>query len=344
MTARAGEKGAMSPLEWGLLVLLSVFWGGSFFFTEVAVAALPPFTIVLGRVGLAAFALLVLVRATGRRMPLDARAWGAFIVMGALNNLIPFCLIVWGQIEIASGLASILNATTPLFTVVLAHVLTRDERMNAYKLCGVLLGLVGVTVMIGGDVLEGLGIGVVAQFAVLAAAVSYAFAGIYGRRFRDTPPLVTATGQVTASAVMLLPVTLIVDRPWLLPNPSLEVWGAIAGLALLSTAAGYIVYFRILATAGATNLLLVTFLLPISTILLGVTILGKGLAPKHIAGMALIGLGLAAIDGRPLAFIRIRRALSVPGHLSGSPAMPRMKACVSSASSTLSSKRESTVV
>jgi len=331
----------MSPLEWGLLVLLSVFWGGSFFFTEVAVVELPPFTIVLGRVGLAAVALLVLVRATGRRMPLDARAWGAFIAMGALNNLIPFCLIVWGQTEIASGLASILNATTPLFTVVLAHVLTRDERMNAHKLVGVLVGLVGVTVTIGGEVLEGLGIGVVAQLAVLGAAISYAFAGIYGRRFRDTPPLVTATGQVTASTMLLLPVTLIVDRPWLLPSPSLEVWGAIAGLALLSTAAGYIVYFRILATAGATNLLLVTFLLPISTILLGVTILGEGLEPKHIAGMALIGLGLAAIDGRPLAYLRGR---SAPAHLSGSPAMPRMKASVSSASSTLSSKRESTVV
>ena len=350
MTARAGEQRAMSALEWGLLILLSVFWGGSFFFTEVALVALPPFTIVLGRVGLAALVLLVLVHAAGYRMPLDMRAWGAFIVMGALNNLIPFSLIVWGQTEIASGLASILNATTPLFTVVLAHVLTRDERMNAYKLVGVVLGLFGVTVMIGGDVLEGLGIGVVAQFAVLGAAVSYAFAGIFGRRFRDTPPLVTATGQVTASTVMLLPIALTVDRPWLLPAPGLEVWGAIAGLALISTAAGYIVYFRILATAGAMNLLLVTFLLPISTILLGVTILGEGLAPKHLAGMALIGLGLAAIDGRPLALLRggkRRKRASrpwAPDHLSGSPAMPRMKASASSASSTLSSKRESTVV
>lgn len=351
MTARAGEQRAMSPLEWGLVVLLSVFWGGSFFFTEVAVTVLPPFTIVLGRVGFAALALLLLVRATGRRMPRDFRAWGAFIAMGALNNLIPFSLIVWGQTEIASGLASILNATTPLFTVVLAHVLTRDERMNAYKLGGVVLGLSGVAVMIGGEVLEGLGVGVVAQIAVLGAAVSYALAGIFGRRFRDTPPLVTATGQVTASTVMLLPIALTVDQPWLLANPSPTVWGAIAGLALISTAAGYIVYFRILATAGATNLLLVTFLLPISTILLGITILGEGLEPKHLAGMALIGLGLAAIDGRPLALLRGRRngrerasRPSAPSHLSGSPAMPRMKASVSSASSTLSSKRESTVV
>ncbi len=259
------------------------------------------------RVGIAALALNAAVLAMGLRMPSDRHTWGALFGMGFLNNLVPFCLIVWGQTHIASGLASILNATTPLCTVVVAHFLTNDEKMNAGKLAGVVIGLAGVVLMIGPEALHGLGIDVVAQLAVLGAAIAYAFAGVFGRRFRrmGIAPLITATGQVTASTLMLAPVALVVDHPWTLPMPSAEVWGAIVGLALLSTALAYILYFRILATAGATNLLLVTFLIPISAILLGATLLGERLAPEHFAGMALIGLGLAAIDGRPLTLLRL---------------------------------------
>ncbi len=296
----------MGPLEWGLLIILSILWGGSFFFVEVALTELPPFTVVLGRVGFAAIALILFVYGVGHRMPVDFRLWGAFIVMGALNNLIPFSLIVWGQTQIASGLASILNATTPLFTVLLAHFFTKDEKMTPNRIVGVLLGLVGVTVMIGGEFLAGLGLGGIAKLAVLGAALSYAVAGIFGRRFEDTPPLVTAAGQVTATTVLMLPVVLLVDQPWNLPAPSLTTWGTVVCLALLSTAVAYLIYFRILATAGATNLLLVTFLIPVSAILLGVTILGERLEPRHFAGMALISLGLGAIDGRPLALLRRR--------------------------------------
>ena len=296
----------MSPLEWGLLLILSILWGGSFFFVEVALTELPPFTVVLGRVGFAAIALILLVYGVGHRLPADFRLWGAFCVMGALNNLIPFSLIVWGQTQIASGLASILNATTPLFTVLLAHFFTKDEKMTPNRIVGVLLGLVGVTVMFGGEILAGLGLGGIAKLAVLGAAFSYAVAGIFGRRFEDTPPVVAAAGQVTATTVLMLPVVLLVDRPWNLPAPSLTTWGVVVGLALLSTAVAYLIYFRILATAGATNLLLVTFLIPVSAILLGVTILGERLEPRQFAGMALISLGLGAIDGRPFAFLRRR--------------------------------------
>ncbi len=311
MSVPKAEGKVMGPVEWVLLIILSIFWGGSFFFVEVALTELPPLTIVLGRVGFAAMALILLVYVIGLRMPLDFRLWRAFFVMGALNNMIPFSLIAWGQTQIASGLAAILNAATPLFTVVLAHFLTSDEKMTAYKLVGVLLGLVGVTVMIGGEFLAGLGLYVMAQLAVLGAAISYAFAAIFGRRFEGTPPLVTAAGQVSATTVLMLPIVLLVDQPWNLPVPSATAWGTIAGLALLSTAAAYLIYFRILATAGATNILLVTFLIPLSAILLGVTILGERLEPKHFAGMALIGLGLAVIDGRPIAFLR--RPDSRPG-------------------------------
>ena len=294
---------AMGPLEWLLLLTLSVLWGGSFFFAKVAVAELPPFTVVLARVALAALALLLIVLASGQKLPRSPRLWGAFLVMGALNNLIPFSLIVWGQTEIGSGLASILNATTPLFAVVLAPVLTRDERLTPGRLLRVLAGLEGVAVMIGPGVFARLHGQVLAELAILGAAFSYALAGIYGRRFHATPPLVTALGQVGASSLMMLPLALVIDRPWSLPAPGLSTWGALAGSALLSTALAYVLYFRILATAGATNLMLVTFLIPVSALILGTTVLGELLTAGQLAGMALIGLGLAAIDGRPLAWL-----------------------------------------
>lgn len=289
---------------WLLLGALSVLWGGSFFFAKVAVDELRPFTVVLGRVGLAAIALNVVVRLSGYRMPRSRGAWGAFFGMGALNNLLPFSLIFWGQTHIASGLAAILNATTPLFTIVVAHALTRDEKLTANRAAGVLAGLAGVVVMIGPEALGGLGLDVAAQLAVLGAALSYAFAGIYGRRFRTLPPLVPATGQVTASTLLVLPVALIVDRPWELAPPSPVTWGAVLGLALLCTAIAYVIYFRILATAGATNLLLVTFLIPVSALLLGTTILDERLDPAQFAGMALIFAGLAVIDGRIVGALR----------------------------------------
>jgi drug/metabolite transporter (DMT)-like permease len=290
---------------WSLLIALSVLWGGSFFFVGIAVLALPPFTIVVLRVGLAAIALNVIVRAMGLTMSMDRRVWTAFFSMGLLNNMIPFSLIVWAQTHIASGLASILNATTPLFTVIVAHLLTKDERMNGWRFTGVVVGFAGVVLIIGPEALQGLGTDIVAQTAILAAALSYAFAGIFGRRFRamGIPALATATGQLTASTVMMIPLAIVVDRPWMLPMPGLEIWGAVLGLVLLSTALAYILYFRVLATAGATNVLLVTFLIPVSAILLSTTILGERLEPKHFTGMGIIGLGLAMIDGRPLAFL-----------------------------------------
>lgn len=228
--------------------------------------------------------------------------------MGLLNNAIPFTLIVWGQAHIASGVASILNATTPLFTVVAAHFLTRDEKMNGGRLVGVVAGLLGVIVMIGGEALRSLSVNIVAELACIAAAFSYALAGIFGRRFRPlgVDPLATATGQVTASSMMLLPLEAIVDKPWTLALPSGAAVLALIGVAIFSTALGYVLYFRILATAGATNLLLVTFLIPVSAILLGALALGETLALRSMLGMALIGAGLAAIDGRPWRRLRGR--------------------------------------
>lgn len=302
----ASIKSSMGARDWAMLLTLSLVWGGSFFFVGVVVKELPPLTVVALRVGLAALALHLVLRILGMRFPTEPRVWAAFLGMGLLNNAIPFTLIAWGQTHIASGLASILNATTPLFTVLVAHGLTRDERLTGGRFAGVMVGLAGVAVMIGGAALQSFGVGVLAQIAVLGAAVSYAFAGVFGRRFKTlgVPPLSVAAGQVTASSLMLLPVALLVDRPWTLAVPSAAAIAALLALALVSTAFAYILFFRLLASAGATNVSLVTFLIPVSAVLLGIAFLGERLAPKHVLGMALIGLGLALIDGRVIAALR----------------------------------------
>lgn len=290
---------AMGLREWIMLVSLSVLWGGSFFFVGVVVSDLPALTIVTLRVGLAAITLWVIALVVGLRPPRRLEVWLAFLGMGLLNNAIPFTLIVWGQAHIASGLASILNATTPMFTVIVAGLLLADERATALKLVGVVIGFAGIVVMFSGKSLAS-GDNTLAQLAVLGAALSYAFAGVFGRRFKrlSVNPLLTAAGQVTMSSLVLAPIALAVDGPLDPSALGAPAWASIVGLAVLSTALAYVLYFKILEAAGATNLLLVTLLIPVSAIVLGALVLDERLAVEHIIGMALIALGLLAIDGR----------------------------------------------
>jgi drug/metabolite transporter (DMT)-like permease len=291
----------MSLRVWIWLLALSALWGGSFFFAKVATGELQPLSVVFGRVALAAIALNIVLIANRRSLFGRRTPWSTYFAMGLLNNVVPFSLIFWGQTHIAVGLASILNATTPLFTLIVAHFLTADERMTGAKSSALLAGLAGVVLLLGPDILLQSGASIWGEVACLGAALSYAFAGIYGRRFKamGIAPLEAAAGQVTGSTVLILPIMLIVDHPWTLPaTPSLAVWAALLALALLSTALAYVLYFRILAVAGATNLLLVTFLIPPMAILLGAAFMGERLALRHFEGMALIGVGLAIIDGR----------------------------------------------
>ena len=290
---------AMKPTEWLLLGLLSMIWGGSFFFIEVAVRKVTPFTLVFCRVGIAAAILLGVCFLTNRKLPAEPGLWAAFLFMGLLNNLIPFSLIAWSQQHIQSSLASILNATTPIFSVLLAHFLTREERFTINRGLGVLLGWLGVALLIGIESLEGLDLKIAGYLAVLGAALCYACAAIFGRRFKSMPPVTVTTGMLCCSSAMLLPLALAFEQPWAL-HPGPAAWGAILGLSVVSTAAAYMIYFRILARAGATNILLVTFLIPVSAILLGVLILGERLGWNALGGMLLIFAGLIAIDGRLL--------------------------------------------
>ena len=288
--------------EWGILLVLSLLWGGSFFFIEVLVKHLPPLTIVTLRVALAAITLWLVILLRKYEVPKTAKSWTALIIVGLLNNALPFTLITWGQTHINSGLSSIFNATTPFFTVIVAGVLLADEKVTANKIGGIVIGILGVSVLIGLDALKGITGSVFGQLAVLGAALSYAFAGVFARRFKalGISPLMVATGQVTTAAIMLAPLALFIDKPWTLAIPPMPIIGAMLGLAFLSTVVAYILYFRLIATAGATNAALVTFIIPISAILLGVIILGETFTPVQAIGMALIGAGLIVMDGRLL--------------------------------------------
>jgi drug/metabolite transporter (DMT)-like permease len=296
----------MDAFDWVMLITLATVWGGSFLFNAILVAELPVLTIVAIRVTVAALALWGFMHATGRKISTSPHVWGALLILGVLNNAIPFSLIVQGQTQITSGLASILNATTPLFTIVVAGIFLMDERFSVLRVLGVIIGFSGVILMVGPDALGGLGADFWAQLCALGAAISYGFASVFGRRFRElrVDPVMVATGQVTMSSLVLWPIALWIDGPQDIANISFNAALSMFGLAVLCTSFAYILYFRILERAGATNISLVTFLVPISAIILGILVLGEQIFIKEIIGMMLIGLGLAIIDGR--LFKRLR--------------------------------------
>src|SRR6478672_862312 len=301
----------MNRGDWLILVSLALIWGGAFFFIGVAVRHVPPLTYVGLRLSIAAIAMWLFLRVKGQGLGLPRSAWGSMLVLAFLNNALPFTLFGWGQTHIASGLASILNATTPIWGVVVAHFLTHDERMSPRKIAGVLLGFGGVATMIGPSLLSSLGAGALAQVACVTASLSYALAAVWARRFRrmGVSPLSVTTGQLTAGALMMLPMSMIVDQPWTHAFPPLTAWGAIVALALFCTAFGYVLYFRLIETSGATNALLVTLLVPPVAILLGALFLNETLAPQDFLGLGLIALGLAAIDGRLVSLLSTKRRL-----------------------------------
>ena len=302
-------RAQMNGSDWLIMLVLAVIWGGAFFFIGVAVRHVPPMTYVWLRVTIAAVALWIFMKARGGSLDLPRQVWGSIVLLAVLNNALPFTLFGWGQTHIASGLASILNATTPIWGVLVAHFFTVDERMNPRKIAGVLLGFGGVATMIGPSLLSDIGSSAVAQLACVGAALSYAFAGVWARRFKrlGISPLSITTGQLTAAAVVMLPVSMIAEHPWTRALPPMSAWAAITALAVLCTAFGYVLYFKLIDGAGATNAMLVTLLVPPVAILLGGLFLGETLAPQDFAGLALIALGLAAIDGRMLRILSERR-------------------------------------
>ena len=288
----------MQTKDWAALGLLSSIWGATFLFGRIAIAELPPLTLTLARVAIAAIVLNIVLMFMSTNYRQTQTMWTNFAIMGVLNNIIPFGLIFYGQQEIGAGLASIINAMTPIWTLIIAHLATSDEKMSGQKTLGILFGFAGVGVLIGLDAFNGFGSSVVAQIAVLGATISYGFAAVFGRRFVGVPPVQTARGQLTMSSLILLPLTLFIDQPWALQTPSFQTILSVLALAIVCTAFAYILYFRILQSAGAVNAALVTFLIPPSAILLGILFLGETLALREIAGIVLIMTGLIIIDGR----------------------------------------------
>ena len=281
-----------------MLLLLAAVWGGSFFFAEVALSEVPPLTITLHRVVWAVPILAVIVFLNGIALPRSLSVWGAYLVMGALNNAIPFSLIFWGQTQIESGLASILNGTTAIFAAVVAALLLVDEPLTAKKIFGAALGIAGVAFIMGPSALTDFNPSNLAQLAILGATLSYAFAGVWGKTaLAGQTPLMNALGMLVGSTVLMMPIVLVFDGP---PNLELSasVWGALLGIAALSTALAYVLYFAILVRAGTANLLLVTLLIPPFAIGLGVLFLGEKLGPDAWIGFAIIVLGFAVTDGR----------------------------------------------
>jgi drug/metabolite transporter (DMT)-like permease len=294
----------MNALTWSLLLLLGLIWGGSFFFARIAVHEVPPFTLVFLRLAIAAIALHLYIAGRLDIYRLLRSHWRQFLLLGLINNAVPHALIFLGETEIGAGLASVLNATTPIWTVIIAHYLTQDEKPTAAKLLGCLVGLAGTMVLVGPAMVVANGVPLWALLVPILAAVSYGFAAIYAKRFKGIPAPVIAAGQLTGSSMIMLPVSLIADRPWALAIPTVGSIAAIVALALVSTAFAYILYFRIMALAGATNASLVTLLVPPGAILLGSVFLGERLGTTDIAGMLLIAAGLLSLDGRLYARIR----------------------------------------
>jgi len=288
----------MNAWTWGLLVLLGLIWGGSFFFAGIAVHHVPPLTLVFLRLLLAALALHIYIAGRFDIYSILRARWREFLVLGLINNALPHALIFFGQTRVGAGLAAILNATTPIWTVLIANYFTSDEKLSPAKIAGCLVGLAGTIVLIGPGISTGAEAPLWALLLPVLAAVSYGFAATYGKRFRGVAAPVTAAGQLTASSLIALPLSLVADQPWTLSAPPLDAVLAILALALLSTAFGYILYFRIMAAAGATNTSLVTLLVPPSAIILGFFFLGERLDLAEFTGMALIGFSLVILDGR----------------------------------------------
>lgn len=307
MSSLPAQK-TMSTAAWLILLLLGFLWGGSFVFSKIAVAEVTPLTLVLARVFFAALTLWVVCLATGVHLPKTAKAWAAYGVMGLLNNVVAFSLIFWGQQYIDASLSSILNAATPFFTVLIAGLVLADERFSATKIIGLIIGFVGVVLVIGPRHLLGLGDHLLAELAIVGAAVAYGFSGVWGRRFAGENPLATATGQLTAASVIMVPIAFIFERPLELGPFSLSVIVSVFALAVVSTAFAYLLFFRVLKMAGATNTSLVTMLVPVFTVLIAIPVLGETIDALKLIGLIVIGVGLAVLDGRIIKSARNRLA------------------------------------
>lgn len=289
---------------WFELIALSLIWGGSFLSIRIALDEVPFLTAVLHRTGWAMIILWGVALATGHKIPRPGKVWIGFLGMGLLNNVIPFSLMAWGQLHIESGLTSIFNAATAIFGILVAALILADERLTLNRIVGVAVGFAGVCVAIGLEALKGFDIRSVAQLAVLAGTLSYAFAGVWARRWlAGLPPVVAAAGMLTGSTFVMVPLVYWVDG---IPSLGLKsiTWIAILYYAGIATALAYLLYYRVLARAGSGSLMLCTLLIPPVAITLGALVRDETLPANAYVGFMILALGLIILDGRALAWLR----------------------------------------
>jgi drug/metabolite transporter (DMT)-like permease len=297
LPTRPDRRGIHLPTEIALLVMLSVLWGASFTLIKVAVETIPPATVVAIRVALAAAILVAVARWQGQAMPDDRAAWRDYFVQGLLQSALPFTLISWGEVAIASGLAGVLNATPPIFVFLITWLTTRHDPPDRQKILGVAVGFIGVVAIIGPDALRGIAGAPLAQLAILGASLSYALAALWARRLRESPAVVTAAGTMICAAAVMAPLALVWDRPWTLAPSARSVAAALA-LAVLSTTLAMIIFFRLLRTLGALATTSGSYLRAGASVILGMLFLGEDLDASSVLGMALIVLGVAAVNGQ----------------------------------------------
>lgn len=291
--------------ELALLVALATLWGGSYTFIKLGVATIPPITLIAARTTIAGLLLLAIMRMRGVRMPADAATWQRFAFQAVLNSVIPWTLIAWGERHVDAALATILNSAGPIFTFLFTAVVTRHEATTPRKLFGVIAGMAGILLIVGVDAFHGMGSGLAAEAAIVAATICYACAAIFGRSFGGLDPMAPAAGSLLAGAAVLIPASLAVERPWTL-SPSLGSVLALLALAVFSTAAAFAIYFRLIQTLGSVGTTAQAYLRVPIGVAISVAFLGETLSQTAWIGLACVVLGVAAmtIPARPRTSVR----------------------------------------
>ncbi|NLF95210.1 MAG: DMT family transporter [Candidatus Riflebacteria bacterium] len=300
----------MQNKDWFWLIILSIIWGSAFMFIKIALRELSPFMIVFGRLVASAVIMLLACRVAGAQLPSERKLWLSLGFLGVVNTALPFFLVAWAQQHIDTATASILNATSPVFVMILAHFFTADEKLTMRKIAGVSLGIAGIVVMVLPSITNGIVLAGMAQAAMLGATFNYAVGGIYARRFKSLHPMVVSGISLLGASIFLSPGLLYFDLP-ALAGLHLKTFMAVAVLAVFCTGAAFIIYYRVIASAGATNALLVTLMIPVSALLFGVFLMGEQLKIYDVFGMLLIFSGLLIIDGRILLSFRRKQAVMV---------------------------------
>jgi drug/metabolite transporter (DMT)-like permease len=280
--------------ELALLLLLATLWGASYTFIKIGVASIPPLTLIAARTTIAGALLLAIMRGRGVALPADAATWRRFLFQACLNSVIPFTLIAWAEQSLDAGLATILNSTSPIFTFLLTALVTQHEAVSPRKLFGVLAGLVGICLIVGAQALGGLGRELVAQLATVIATIAYAGAAIFSRGFKGLDPMAPSAGSLISGAAILIPVSVLVDRPWTL-SPSMPSLLALLGLSVFSTAFAFVIYFRLIRTLGSVGTTAQAYLRVPIGVALGVLLLGESLTSTAGSGLACVVIGVAAM-------------------------------------------------